>query len=369
MFTATSQNMMAHLAARTPVPKVKAFSFSEYRSPENDSDTDSNSSPFQSYNAVDPKPKFSSFPAPAAPNNGQRASNHRNLRLSFNIAAPDEDDVEDQSSEVKQSMTFGTQRDATHSPVPAVAAGSSSVRPPAAVPSQATAFKPRRSSALSTSQYFDAVEEQSATKHMAAIQEEEPVEPAMKKSTNREIANTQRTLKPKPNPEPEPTAADEPYYSPDEYEPHEGDLVIRDAEPSSWIHDFTGRIVTRKDYLPCTRATAADTKRLKRAAKDLIRYEESEDIYAELLDRLKRMIDREDQMAEEQQRPELSVARLARRLRSWLRRIADGQIIAGESPRFIEHQLEWADWLYAAADTGVLHVKTRRCNCKAEWTK
>jgi hypothetical protein len=234
----------------------------------------------------------------------------------------------------------------------------------------------RQSERLSTSFYEDAAEELSVIDPLASLQDYtngngEPRRPAWllsDQSTDQDYENEDEDDDDDAETE-RANDSEEDDYDSDNDEPQEGDLVMRDDIPTMRVPKYPGHTSSRRDYLPCTRATQADTQRLKRAAMDLILYEESEDIYASLMNRLQRMVAREDEEAEEQQRPEVSVARLARRLKVWLKQIGDGRVFTGESARFVRHELEWAEWICEAARTGVMHVKTRRCACRAEWRR
>jgi hypothetical protein len=149
----------------------------------------------------------------------------------------------------------------------------------------------------------------------------------------------------------------------------EGELVMRDTNGGSIMTDFANAILFRQKYLPCTKATEADSRRLKRAALNLLMFYESEDIYAALMNRLQRMMDREAQLAEQERRFPTSVPLLARRLKVFLQQISSGRILTGEGTRLVSHELAWAAWICEAASTGVMHVKTRECRCKSEWSR
>ncbi|KAF2181737.1 hypothetical protein K469DRAFT_752617 [Zopfia rhizophila CBS 207.26] len=62
-----------------------------------------------------------------------------------------------------------------------------------------------------------------------------------------------------------------------------------------------------------------------------------------------------------------SESETAGRLRDFLYHIKKGRIATGESPRFVEHELEWANWICEAAETGVMHVKEKGCKCRPDW--
>ncbi|KAF1361993.1 hypothetical protein EJ07DRAFT_175174 [Lizonia empirigonia] len=120
--------------------------------------------------------------------------------------------------------------------------------------------------------------------------------------------------------------------------------------------------------LPCTKATREDTMRLKQRAKMLFKWDESGDVYAELVGRLERMVynDLERKIGNyDTSIP--SVVECASKLRDFLQRTKEERVETGESRRAAEHEIEWATWLEEASRTGVLHLKTRGCNCRPDW--
>jgi hypothetical protein len=148
------------------------------------------------------------------------------------------------------------------------------------------------------------------------------------------------------------------YEEEDDLEPaKEGDLVILD----------TRSISRNRNLRKCTQATIIDIQRLKRKAISLVRYEESEDIYGDLTERLQRMYRREEKLAAQEDRLEALLRKLARWLHDWLEKIEEGRIITGENARFVKHELEWAGWIEEASRKGVLHVKGKGCLCEREW--
>jgi hypothetical protein len=121
--------------------------------------------------------------------------------------------------------------------------------------------------------------------------------------------------------------------------------------------------------LPCTRATATTTTRLKASAFSLLRYSESEAIFSGLMIRLERMLDNEiDIVAQDKRLPKPSLSRLVRRLRDFLRGIKEGRVATGEESRIVEHELRMCEWIYEAAREGVMHVRTRKCGCRPDWS-
>ncbi|KAF9695118.1 hypothetical protein EKO04_006883 [Ascochyta lentis] len=120
--------------------------------------------------------------------------------------------------------------------------------------------------------------------------------------------------------------------------------------------------------LPCTKATREDTMRLKQKAKMLFTWDESGDVYAGLVGRLERMVynDLEKKMTgREASIP--SVVQCASKLKEFLSKAKEERVETGESRRAVEHELEWATWLVEASRTGVMHLKTKGCNCRPDW--
>jgi hypothetical protein len=117
--------------------------------------------------------------------------------------------------------------------------------------------------------------------------------------------------------------------------------------------------------LPCTCATQEDTIRVKIAAKSLLKYEESSDIYEQILRRLERMVQKAVQ--ESSGGEAASTIRCALKLQDFLLRTKDGRVDTGEVQRFVEHEIEWATWLVEASRTGVMHVKGPGCKCRPDW--
>lgn len=120
--------------------------------------------------------------------------------------------------------------------------------------------------------------------------------------------------------------------------------------------------------LPCTRATREDTVRLKQRAKMLLKWDESGEVYAELVGRLERMVynDLERKIGGyETSVP--SVVQCASKLKNFLQRTKEERVETGESRRAAEHEIEWATWLEEASRTGVMHLKTQGCSCRPDW--
>jgi hypothetical protein len=110
--------------------------------------------------------------------------------------------------------------------------------------------------------------------------------------------------------------------------------------------------------LPCTVATREDAVAIKYAARALLVYAESSDIYGGLIERLERMVQREGGAGAEA---------CAIRLRDFLVRTQEERVETGESGRFVEHEVEWAEWLVRASGSGVMHVKGVGCRCRPDW--
>jgi hypothetical protein len=110
--------------------------------------------------------------------------------------------------------------------------------------------------------------------------------------------------------------------------------------------------------LPCTTATREDAVAIKYAARALLVYAESSDIYGGLIERLERMVQREGGAGAEA---------CAIRLRDFLVRTQEERVETGESERVVEHEVEWAEWLVRASGSGVMHVKGVGCRCRPDW--
>jgi hypothetical protein len=116
--------------------------------------------------------------------------------------------------------------------------------------------------------------------------------------------------------------------------------------------------------LPCTTATREDTIRLKHAARSLFMYEESADIYGELVSRLERMV---YSSLQKSHGAKASPASCALKLCNFLLRTKEERVETGEDRRFVEHELEWARWLVDASRSGVMHLKGLGCECRPDW--
>lgn len=120
--------------------------------------------------------------------------------------------------------------------------------------------------------------------------------------------------------------------------------------------------------LSCTMATREDALRSKVRAKTLTRrYRESGDIQAGLLERLERMVLNEQQNGAEEHEESSLTFKCAQRLHHFLVHTKEGRIDTGEPTRLVDHQLEWAGWLVEASRSGVLHLRTRGCDCRPDW--
>jgi hypothetical protein len=118
--------------------------------------------------------------------------------------------------------------------------------------------------------------------------------------------------------------------------------------------------------LPCTSATQGDTIRVKHAAKQLFKYKESTDIYAKLVDRLERMVYTSLHGSGDNGYT-ATTSHCALKLQDYLVRTKDWRIDTGELHVFVEHEIEWAQWLVEASRTGVMHLKGAGCKCTPDW--
>lgn len=248
-----------------------------------------------------------------------------------------------------------------------------------------TSHRSRESSRLSCSEFFDAREEPSIIEQLDPIFEENELRDLRKpiQSRPQRVEQTQapresfirqelakieaEIVEEDDDVEDDETIRDVSEYEEEEsmhYEENddlepakEGDLVILD----------TISIGRSRNRRKCTQATIIDIQRLKRKAISLVRYEESEDVYAELTERLQRMYRREEKLAAQEGRAEALLRKLARWLHDWLEKIEEGRVITGENSRFLRHELEWAEWIEEATRKGVLHIKVKGCLCEREW--
>jgi len=159
---------------------------------------------------------------------------------------------------------------------------------------------------------------------------------------------------------------------------HESQQSFTTTAPASFVSDhedsFDDMIVlTNTPYathtLPCTRATATTTTRLKASAFSLMRFSESEAIFSGLMIRLERMLDTEiDIVVQDKRLPKPSLSRLVKRLRDFLRGIKEGRLATGEESRVVEHELRMCEWMVEACREGVMHVRTRKCRCRPDWS-
>jgi hypothetical protein len=120
--------------------------------------------------------------------------------------------------------------------------------------------------------------------------------------------------------------------------------------------------------LPCTTANREDTIRVKYAAKSLLKYAESTEVYAQLVSRLEHMVYNSMQgsfgsglMAT------TNTTQCTLKLQDFLIRTKDGRVETGEHGRLVEHEIEWATWLVEASRTGVMHLKALGCKCRPDW--
>jgi hypothetical protein len=118
--------------------------------------------------------------------------------------------------------------------------------------------------------------------------------------------------------------------------------------------------------LSCTSATREDTIRVKHTAGQLFKYKESPEIYAQLFGRLERMVYSSLHGSGDNDHP-ATTSQCALKLQNYLVRTKDWRIETGELHVFVEHEIEWAQWLVEASRTGVMHLKGTGCNCRPDW--
>jgi hypothetical protein len=118
--------------------------------------------------------------------------------------------------------------------------------------------------------------------------------------------------------------------------------------------------------LQCTSATREDAIRIKHAAKQLFKYNESTDIYAKLVDRIERMVYTSLNGSGDNDHT-ATTSHCALKLQDFLIRTKDWRIDTGELHVFVEHEIEWAQWLVEASRTGVMHLKGAGCKCRPDW--
>jgi hypothetical protein len=117
--------------------------------------------------------------------------------------------------------------------------------------------------------------------------------------------------------------------------------------------------------LPCTTATREDTIGLKTAAKNLLKFEESQDVYVSLVGRLERMVC--TSLASNGGETSAAMMVCAAKLRNFLVKVAKERVETGDVQALVEHEIEWAKWLVEASHTGVMHLKGVGCQCTPDW--
>ncbi|KAF2750454.1 hypothetical protein M011DRAFT_465205 [Sporormia fimetaria CBS 119925] len=232
-------------------------------------------------------------------------------------------------------------------------------------------YRPRQSSLFDTTEYFDAEEGESILTPTRPVEKEanDLTDDRQQQMTHRQGQPSNVSKKRRDaDSEGESDLSDD--SDEDDFEPaEEDDLVVRDIPRSVFMETSRGPIKVRPAFLPCTPVNEPTTKRIKRAARDLCLYDESQEIFGKLHDRLKKMLDMEARKARRDGRPVASIADLAGKLLAWLEEIEEGRIRTGENPKYVEHELDWAEWIQEAAKARVLHVKTGKCQCKSEFNK
>ncbi|KAF2789287.1 hypothetical protein K505DRAFT_392935 [Melanomma pulvis-pyrius CBS 109.77] len=223
-------------------------------------------------------------------------------------------------------------------------------------------------SSVRTSFYFDAVEDQDSSNQLATITEDEDEDSTNVASVHYHNHNSSNSKVPPKEergylvllPEEERKRAHSAQQS------FSTSTSASASFASDLDDDFDDRIVladvpyppSHLHCLPCTRASATVTARLKSSAFSLLRYEESETMFSALMIRLERMLDTEFEISRQDKRHSRpSLSKLVRRLRDWLIRIADGRVGTGEESRVVEHELMMVEWMVEACREGVMHIK------------
>jgi hypothetical protein len=136
-------------------------------------------------------------------------------------------------------------------------------------------------------------------------------------------------------------------------------LMVRVAPVTSFHY------ATPERRLSCTKAKRDDTVLIKAAVKNLFIYDESEDIYGALVQRLERMV-----KAAANRDGELPIATgCARQIRDAVVASAKARIETGEVAKLVKHECDWAKWMLKACKTGVMHTKTEDCTCMPYWER
>lgn len=148
------------------------------------------------------------------------------------------------------------------------------------------------------------------------------------------------------------------------------------------LRPHTGfKLLQPAEKLPCTTATIADAILSKSRAEELRAWEESELCYYQLGNRVERMtytelekfyaerkaLRKEGKHDEASKLPKPNIHESCIKLRKWLEKSKDDRVQCGECPLFVEHELEWAQWLIDSAKSGVLHLRVKGCKCLPEW--
>ncbi|KAF2474172.1 uncharacterized protein BDR25DRAFT_340744 [Lindgomyces ingoldianus] len=236
-------------------------------------------------------------------------------------------------------------------------------------------YRPRRSSGLRMSVYFDAVEDQDAEK-LTTIREDEGMEvgsvtvigspqktgdtsPATPGKECNGIQGGEDEISEEASLDCDSEMTNDFDYS---SEAENSSIVVFPSSPPP-----QPRSPGEPSLHPCTHATRDDSLRLKRAARALLKYEESEGIYSHLMNRVERMDYMEKEAAGQERRVPATLGQSAGKLRYFLGRIRKGRVETGEPMLLVEHELEWLEWIVEAIHTGVIHVQTRSCVCRGNW--
>jgi hypothetical protein len=136
-------------------------------------------------------------------------------------------------------------------------------------------------------------------------------------------------------------------------------LMVRVAPVTSFY------VARPERRLSCTKAKRDDTVLIKAAVKNLFIFDESEDIYGALVQRLERMV-----KAAANRDGELPIATgCARQIRDAVVASAKARIETGEVAKLVKHECDWAKWMLKACKTGVMHTKTEDCTCMPYWER
>lgn len=127
-------------------------------------------------------------------------------------------------------------------------------------------------------------------------------------------------------------------------------------------------VATPQRALTCTAATREDTMRVKAQGKRLLeKYAESAGVQERLLGRLERMVLVAQDRASLHKTKLPSISSLALKIQSFLLQTRRERVETGELSSVVDHEVEWAKWLVHASQRGVMHLRTKGCNCGPTW--